>query len=788
MKGLGMRLSLLTIAASFMIAMILSASSGASDIDFLQRSSIVIEKPHIIITNTAANYLEAQQSERVKIWVFFTDKGVFDQAGFESAANRIQMNANTVKRRIKVGFNSAVFADLPVRQDYVDGIVKLGASVRRTSHWLNAASFDIRLEMIDGIAALPFVCRIQPVARFESVGARENPGEGTPAKLVPMGTLTLDYGASLTQVQMINVPVMHNKGHNGKGVVVAMLDSGYRKTHQAFARAYSEDRVLGEYDFVFNDGNTQNEAGDSQDQHNHGTYCWSTLGGWTPGELIGPAYGASFLLAKTEYVPTETPVEEDNWVAGMEWADTLGADVISTSLGYSDWYTYTDMDGNTAVTTVAANTAASLGIVVCNSIGNSGPKPGTLSAPSDAHDILACGAVYSDRTITGFSSRGPTYDGRIKPEVCAMGYGTHCAGGTNDYIYTNKDGTSLSTPLIGGAAALLLSANPTLTPWQVRKALMETASRATTPDNDYGWGIIDVAKAFDWGSNFTADTTIGVEQLTVNFADSSTPPATSWKWYFGDGDSSTTQNPTHIYTSAGGFDVTLIIESVEGTLTRVKEDFIIVTADTLTFADAYAVAGDTAVMSVNLKNSQPLNEIIIPVTYGAPMNLAVVGATLGGRTSSFGPVTELYRNDEVGQIVFSVSASNPESDSLPVGTGEIAKLLFIIDPLANPNDYSDVDSSIIDGHKIELSNPRISYGSVVIPGRVIAEYVVRGDADNSGGINIMDVSYMINYLYKGGPPPVTLRAGDANSSAVLNIMDVTYLINYLYKSGPPPGP
>ena len=113
----------------------------------------------------------------------------------------------------------------------------------------------------------------------------------------------------------------------------------------------------------------------------------------------------------------------------------------------------------------------------------------------------------------------------------------------------------------------------------------------------------------------------------------------------------------------------------------------------------------------------------------------------------------MYRDDGAGQFVFSVSTNDPENDSLPVGSGEIAKLLFIIDPLANPNDYSDVDSSIINGHKIELASSKISYGPVVIPGRVIAELVVRGDADHSGAINIIDVSYLINYLYRGGPPP-----------------------------------
>jgi serine protease AprX len=273
---------------------------------------------------------------------------------------------------------------------------------------------------------------------------------------------------------------------------------------------------LAEYDFIFNDYQTANEANDVSSQWDHGTYTWSTLGGAKTGTLYGPAFGASFVLAKTEDVRSETQVEEDNWAEAVEWADSLGADVISSSLGYSDWYTYASFDGHTAVTTIAANLATAYGIVVCNAMGNEGPNPGTLIAPADAYEIISCGAVGSSGTIAGFSSRGPTYDGRMKPEVCAQGVSTYCASSWGVTSYTNVSGTSLSTPLIGGCAAVLLSARPNLTPQQVRLAFMQTASKAANPDNTYGWGILNLAAALKWGANFTAANRIGQAPLSVS--------------------------------------------------------------------------------------------------------------------------------------------------------------------------------------------------------------------------------------------------------------------------------
>ncbi|MBU1936733.1 S8 family peptidase, partial [bacterium] len=206
------------------------------------------------------------------------------------------------------------------------------------------------------------------------------------------------------------------------------------------------------------------------------------------------------ICGKTEDVRSETPVEEDYYVAGLEWAEDLGADVVSSSLGYIAWYTFEDMDGNTAVTTIAVDIAVSRGIVVCTAAGNERDDPwGHIISPADADSVIAVGAVDSYGIISDFSSPGPTYDGRTKPEVCAQGVETYAAVpwfGTDGYWRVS--GTSLSTPIVAGICVLLLEAHPDWTPIQLREALLMTANQASSPDNDYGWGIPDGVAALDY--------------------------------------------------------------------------------------------------------------------------------------------------------------------------------------------------------------------------------------------------------------------------------------------------
>jgi hypothetical protein len=466
----------------------------------LNQPNLKFPKDKPVISEKFSRFLAKKSSdEEIKVWVFFTDKGIFTQSAYKRALKQTinLLTPKALERREKaMKASPADFLDLPVHQGYIEEIIKYDTQLRRKSRWLNAASFKMRAITLQKIAVLPFVKSIKPVLAYKRKPVFIEEKEQT---FVPLRKpALLDYGPSYDQLLQLNVPAVHDLGYTGQGVLVCMMDTGYRKDHQVFRLAFQQGKVLAEYDFINDDYNTQNEPGDPSGQDNHGTLTWSTLGGAYQGQLYGPAYDASFILAKTEDISSETPIEEDNWVAGMEWADSIGADLISSSLVYMDWYRYPNLDGNTTNITIAADIAAGRGIIVCNAMGNSGPDYGTLMAPADAESILACGAVWSDGSIASFSSRGPTFDGRTKPEICARGVYTFCAFSIDTNTYTQAHGTSLSTPLVGGCAAVLLSARPDLNPAQVREALTMTADNAITPDNDYGWGIIDLLAAINY--------------------------------------------------------------------------------------------------------------------------------------------------------------------------------------------------------------------------------------------------------------------------------------------------
>ncbi|PIE75944.1 hypothetical protein CSA17_04840 [bacterium DOLJORAL78_65_58] len=432
---------------------------------------------------------------RLTVWVFFVDKGLAG-AALERALDQAEneLSARVAWRRAKVtatGQRLVDARDLPVCPRYKDAITRLGAEVRRDSRWLNAASFRMTDTQVRQVAALPFVAKVDLVARFQRTPVPVAP---TPDKRHDerSSRWTIDYGGNLAAMEQAAVPAVHEMGINGQGVIIGMLDTGFHTAHEALAGI----PVIAAYDFVNDDPEVDNEAGDPGNAKNHGTQTMSTAMGYAPGNLVAPAFGASAVLAKTEDVATEEPIEEDHWVAGLEFVESHGADIVSSSLGYVDWYDWSDMDGNTAVSTIAADLAVARGVIVINSAGNSrGNNWGHINAPADGDSVITVGAVTSTGFYTFFSSPGPSYDGRIKPDVTALGSGNYVADPNNDTGYGQASGTSFSCPLTSGVAALVLSGAPSLTPMQVREALRETASRADDPDNDYGWGIINAYEA-----------------------------------------------------------------------------------------------------------------------------------------------------------------------------------------------------------------------------------------------------------------------------------------------------
>ena len=435
---------------------------------------------------------QSSESPR-RYWVFFADKG---PEGLSKAALLRQAEADlserALRRRAKVARGGPLVdtTDLPLYSPYLQELRRLGHEPVVQSRWLNAVSVPLTPDQVDPVRGLPFVRDVRPVAR-----RLRRPEPATPLDLTPSIKKAgeIDYGASFIQNDLISVPDVHNLGITGVGVVIGMLDTGFRyQEHEAFQSLI----VLGEYDFINDDDVTRNEAGDAPSQDSHGTRTLSTIAGYREGALIGPAYDAAFYLAKTELLPSETPAEEDYWVAGIEWLERQGVDIVSSSLGYLDWYTYSDMDGNTAVTTRAADLAVAKGVVVVNSAGNEGNLAWRyIIAPADGDSVIAVGAVTSSRTRVGFSSVGPTYDGRIKPDVMALGYDVVAVRPGTPNLYSSVNGTSFSCPLTSGAVALILSAHPELTPMHVYEALTRTADRAAAPDTLYGYGIVDAYQA-----------------------------------------------------------------------------------------------------------------------------------------------------------------------------------------------------------------------------------------------------------------------------------------------------
>jgi len=429
----------------------------------------------------------------INVWIYFRDKGIRSQAmlkrGYEDV--RKGFRSHCLWRRGKVR-NAPMLVDehdLPVQATYTEKLIPMVNRVRIVSRWLNAMSVEATAAQIQELEQVEYIRKLDLVVSFKRIEMSSSLSMAEEQSI--QKNSSLDYGPSFTQLDQINVLPLHASGYSGQDVMVCMLDTGFRKSHEVFRHS----RVIAEWDFVNADGDVEQDMEEAEDfTDSHGTGTWSVLGGYRPGELIGPAFNADIILGKTETTRFEQPIEEDFWVAAIEWAERLGAEVVSSSLGYTDWYTFTDLDGKTAVTTTAANRAVSLGVVVVNAAGNERDDLwGHIIAPADGFDVIAVGAVDRIGRLASFSSPGPTADGRIKPDVCALGVNDWVAGNSQDGtdVYLNGSGTSFATPLVAGVAALLLEAHRDWTPAQVREALTKSADRSFSPNNDYGWGIIN---------------------------------------------------------------------------------------------------------------------------------------------------------------------------------------------------------------------------------------------------------------------------------------------------------
>lgn len=384
---------------------------------------------------------------------------------------------------------------VPPDQALIDRIAPFVVRIRHRSSYFNAVSAEVHPGDIPRLLSVPGVVRISPVRTFrrERAGPGSAPVDAGAGRASGRVSLADPYGPSYGQLAMIEAAELLEAGYNGSGsegsteqLLIGILDTGFLLGHEAFSHL----DVQAQYDFVQDDTITANETGDDPQQDRHGTLVLGVIAGRLPGSLAGPAWGARYLLAKTEIVGEEIQIEEDNWVAGIEWCDQLGADIVTSSLGYIDWYTPDSLDGNTALCTKAADIAASRGIVVCNSAGNYGYNGETsIIAPADGDSVIAVGGVYSDRSLWYSSSRGPTADGRIKPDLVAQSVGVVSVEWPATTGIAGYSGTSFSAPLVAGLCAQLLEVHPDWTPMQLLDSLRVHATHATAPDNGYGWGI-----------------------------------------------------------------------------------------------------------------------------------------------------------------------------------------------------------------------------------------------------------------------------------------------------------
>ena len=437
--------------------------------------------------------------------VFFADKEgtpfSIDQPG-----EFLSQRALERRNRQQVNVNDS---DLPVSPDYIQAVSELGIPTFYTTKWMNGVLTTMADSMVSTVQNLPFVTSVEYVAPGNPLTSAINRRKNDPG--VMAGT-SQTADATDFQNEMLGIDDMHVQGFTGEGILIGVFDGGFINVPQldVFRHLFQDNRVLLKEDFITGQSDVWKYG-------SHGTRVLSVLAGRRGGEYTGTAPDASYLLFITEDVSSEYRIEEYNWLFAAEKADSMGVDIISTSLGYSIFddpamdYTHDDLDGETAVITIASNMAASKGVFLVNSAGNEGNDAWRLiTPPADGEQVLAVGAVTSSLNRSGFSSLGPAADQRIKPDVAALGSGTAVVTFTG--MAANHNGTSFATPIVAGLVAGLWQAFPDLTNTELLNIIRESGSISDSPNNQIGYGIPDFSRAY---SLATSSTQTSVLETTV---------------------------------------------------------------------------------------------------------------------------------------------------------------------------------------------------------------------------------------------------------------------------------
>jgi len=423
------------------------------------------------------------------------------------------LSSKAIERRKKQGATIDE-TDLPISPAYLEKVASVkNVTVLYTSKWLNGIVVQVSHEYdIDPIEDFDFVKKVQLLGKYtkkdpNTTAAKDakpvkdnfNESAGENSKEVESVRIDLEdimkrgYGRAYYQNRMINMLKVHDMGFHGEGMTIAVIDGGFKNyyRHRAFDSLRANNQIHGYRNFVNNDTSVNNNG-------SHGMSVLSCIAANAPGTMIGTAPKASFWLIDSEDSNSESSAEETNWARSAEFADSVGADIITSSLGYRDFdddnlnYTYKDLNGKTALSSKAAALAAKKGMMVLIAAGNEGDgkKWNKINAPADADGILAIGGVDIDREHTSFSSLGPAYDKRIKPEVCAQATNVYVTSPTNGF--ETSQGTSFATPIMAGAVACLMQANPDKTVNEIIAALKLSGDHNHNPVNDYGYGIPDI--------------------------------------------------------------------------------------------------------------------------------------------------------------------------------------------------------------------------------------------------------------------------------------------------------
>lgn len=457
-------------------------------------------------------------------WVYFNAKGN-EQTYYD--APLLMLSQRSLDRRITQNI-SVDFKDVPLNQAYVNQIKGVaGLTVMAKSKWLNALHIRGTQSVINSLKAFSFVEKIDFANKnLNQTGKVVKESKFNELTSTENTKINFAYGSSANQIQMLNGQVLHQQNYTGTGKVIAIMDAGFPgvNTAQPFQRLRDNNQILGGYDFVSRNSNFY--TGNS-----HGTLVLSTMGGYKDNALVGTAPDAAYYLFITEDAASENPVEESLWVEAAESADSLGVDIVNTSLGYFEFdnpsynHTYSEMNGATAFISRGAEIAFSRGMIIVAAAGNEGgtSKP-YIAVPADAVSVIAVGAVNGTKVKASFSSIGPTSDGRIKPDVMAQGVASVLS---NEFgTITTANGTSFSSPIMAGMIASLWQAYPNKTNKQIRQLVIESGDRFTQPNNQYGFGIPDFSVALNNGTlslnefngaNFTLFPNPTADFLTVSF-------------------------------------------------------------------------------------------------------------------------------------------------------------------------------------------------------------------------------------------------------------------------------